>query len=531
VQIQLKIGDLPRGAARTSPDEIAVIHENTRVSFSEFYQNAKILSQNFLKLGIQLGDRIAILTYNCPEILYSFYAVPLTGAVITPLNYAMSVREIQYCVTDCAPRALIYQPAFESTIQQMKQAGSPIEHYISTAQFQEMLKEPPSIEQKAPHFSHEATCFIIWTGGTTGFPKGVMISHRNMIAMIAMAGEMLVKGTDKFKESFVSEKLTSKMLTALPLFHGAGLFLALCNMFGGITFITQEQFDVVPTLQTIEREHASFLALVPTMLKRLIESPELMKYDLRSLRTIIYGAAPITPTTLGKALDTFPNSDFVQVFGQTEASPVLCIMDALDHAKARKNRDLLTSCGRALHGIEVKIVDPFGKEVPRGEVGEIIARGENIMQGYWGKPEKTAETLRDGWLHTEDLGRIDEDGYIYITGRGKDMIVSGGENIYPIEVEDALQSHPAVLEVGVIGIPDENWGEKVHAIVVLNKGYEPGKNVSETELIAHVKQQIASYKAPKSVSFTHSLPRSPQGKILKRVLREPYWKDKERQIH
>lgn len=527
----MKIGDLPRGAARTLPTDLAIIHENTRITFSEFNQNMRNLSQYFLKLGIQPGDRVAALTYNCPAILYSFYAVPLIGGVITPFNYAMSPNEIQYCVNDCAPRVLIYQPAFEATIQHLKQNGSRIEHYISTAEFPALLKEPLSPELKAPHFSQETTAFIIWTGGTTGFPKGVMISHHNMIAMIAMAGEMLVKGTDKFKESFLSEKLASRMLTALPLFHAAGLFLSLCSMFGGITFITQEQFDIIPTFKIIEKEAATFLAVVPTMLKRIIESPELPKYDLSSLRTILYGAAPITPTTLGKALDTFPNLDFVQVFGQTEASPVLCIMDALDHAKARTNRKLLAACGRTLKGIEVKIVDPSGKEVPCGEVGEIIARGENIMQGYWGKPEKTAETIRDGWLHTEDLGKMDEDGYIYITGRGKDMIVSGGENIYPIEVEDALQSHPAVLEAGVIGIPNETWGEVVHAIVVLNKGYEPGKNVTEAELIAHVKKQIASYKAPKSVSFTRALPRSPQGKILKRVLREPYWKGKDREVH
>ena len=527
----MKIGSLPRGAAQSRPDEFAVIHEDTRITFSEFYKNVNTLSQNFLKLGIQVGDRVAILAYNCPEILYSFYAFPLVGAITTPFNYAMSSSEIQYCVGDCSPRFLIYQPAFEDTIQKLKQDGLSVERYISTDEFNEMIQEPPATEQKSPHFSKDATAFIIWTGGTTGFPKGVMISHHNMISMIAMAGEMLVKGTDKFKESYLSEEIPSKMLTALPLFHGAGLFLGLCSMFGGISFLTQAQFEVVNTLKTIEKERVTFLALVPTMLKRFIESPELNQYDLSTLRTILYGAAPITPTTLGKALDTFPNVDFCQVFGQTEASPVLCIMDALDHAKARTDRSLLAACGRALKGIEIKIVDPNGKEVPCGEVGEIIARGDNIMQGYWGKPEKTAEAIRDGWLHTEDLGKMDEDGYIYITGRGKDMIISGGENIYPIEVEDALQSHPAVLEAGVIGIPDETWGELVHAVVVLNKGFEPGKNISASELIAHVKQQIASYKAPKSIAFARSLPKSPQGKILKRILREPFWKTTERQIH
>ena len=209
----MKVGDLPRGAARTLPNDLAIIHEKTRVSFSEFNQNMRNLSQYFLKL-VQTGDRVAVLAYNCPEILYSFYAAPFIGAVVTPFNYAMSSKEIAYCVNDCKPRILIYQPAFDSTIQQLKQSGAPIEHYISTADFPQMLKEPPSIERKPPHFSQESTCFIIWTGGTTGFPKGVMISHHNMIAMIAMAGEMLVKGTDKFKESFLSEKLASRMLTA-----------------------------------------------------------------------------------------------------------------------------------------------------------------------------------------------------------------------------------------------------------------------------------------------------------------------------
>ncbi|MHA1648694.1 MAG: class I adenylate-forming enzyme family protein, partial [Candidatus Helarchaeota archaeon] len=320
-------------------------------------------------------------------------------------------------------------------------------------------------------------------------------------------------------------------LTALPLFHGAGLFLALCSMFGGITFITQKKFDVVDTLKTIEQEKVTFVAMVPTMLKRFIESPERAKYDLSSLRTIIYGAAPITPSVLGKALDTFPNTDFVQVFGQTEASPVLTIMSAIDHAKARTNRKLLASAGRALPGIELKIVDYEGNELPPGEVGEVIARGENIMQGYWDQPEKTAQTLRDGWLHTGDLGKLDEEGYLYITGRGKDMIVSGGENIYPIEVEDALLSHPAVLECAVIGIPDEQWGEAVCAIVCLRPKIKEGVDITEEDLIKYVKSKIAKYKAPKKVIFRRKLPKSPQGKILKRKLREPFWKGKERQVH
>ncbi len=526
----MKVGSLPRGYAKARPDDLAVIYNNRHITFLEFFENVNTISQNLLKLEIKPGDRVSTLLYNCPEILYSLYAVPNIGAIITPFNYSMSPTEILYCVKDSTPRILIYHPEFEDTIQLVKKETSFVEHFIPVEQFQSMINEVPAIEIKKPKFSKSATAFLLWTGGTTGFPKGVMISHFNIVVMIAMAGEMLVKGTDKFIESMISET-QRKMLTALPLFHGAGLFISLCSMVGGITFITQKRFEVLDTLVTLEKEKATFLALVPTMLKRLIDSPELPKYDLSTLRTIIYGAAPITPTILGNALDKFPNVDFVQVFGQTEASPVLTIMGAMDHAKARTNRKLLASCGRALNGIEIKIVDADGRELPCGEVGEIIARGDNIMQGYWEKPEKTAQTLRNGWLYTGDLGKMDEEGYIYVTGRGKDMIVSGGENIFPIEVEDALLSHLKVLECAVIGIPDATWGEMVIAFVVLRRGIKEGIDITEKELIDHVKSQIAHYKAPKKIYFRRKLPKSPQGKILKRELRAPFWKEEDRQIH
>ncbi|NVM27954.1 MAG: AMP-binding protein [Candidatus Helarchaeota archaeon] len=434
-----------------------------------------------------------------------------------------------YCVNYSKPRFLIYQPEFEELIQLFKQRNSTVEQYISTDQFQQLKREAPEPPQRAK-FSKRSTAFILFTGGTTRYPKGVMLSHYNIGCMIAMAGQMLVQGTKEFRESFLDEDLKNKMLTALPLFHGAGLFLALCSMFGGITFITQKKFDAVETLKTIEEEKVTFCAMVPTTLKQFIEHPDLKKYDLSTLRTIIYGAAPTTPTILGKALKTFPNSDFVQDFGQTEASPVLTIMSALGHMEARTNRRLLASAGHTLPGIEVKVVDHEGNEVPRGEVGEIIARGDNIMQGYWEQPEKTVQTLRGGWLHTGDLGKMDEEDFIYITGRGKDMIVSGGENIYPIEVEDAILSHPSILECAVIGIPDEKWGEAVTSFVILRRGLKEGVDVTEEELIDHVKSKIANYKAPKKITFRRKLPKSPQGKILKRKLRKPFWKDQERQV-
>ncbi|HUY01020.1 MAG TPA: AMP-binding protein [Candidatus Deferrimicrobium sp.] len=526
----MKVGHLPRGSARSYPDEIALVFEKKRVTFAKFWDEVNILSQNFQKLGLRPGDRVALLLQNCLEYHYAYYAFPLAGGITTPFNNFMSERELVYCLNYSKPRFLIYQPSFEDTIQLFKRESSNVQDYISTDQLQPLITEAPEPQPRVK-FSKYSTALIIFTGGTTGLPKGVMLSHNNVITMIAMAGQMLVQGSKEFKESFLDEQIKSKMLTALPLFHGAGLFLALCSMFGGITFITQQKFSVIETLKIIEDEKVTFVALVPTMLKKFMESSHLKEYNISSLRSIIYGDAPITPTVLGNALNTFPQADFVQVFGQTEASPVLCIMGAIDHARARTNRDLLASCGRALPGIEVKVVDYEGTEVPFGELGEIIARGENIMQGYWEDPDKTAQTLRDGWLHTGDLGKMDKDGYIYITGRGKDMIVSGGENIYPIEVEDVLLTHPAVEECAAIGVPDDQWGEAVCAIVCLRPNVISGIDVTETELIDYVKARIAKYKAPKTILFRRKLPKSPQGKILKRKLREPFWKDKERQVH
>lgn len=526
----MKVGTIPRGSSRTYPDDIALIFQDKRISFSQFWEEVNNIGQNFLKLGLQPGDRVALLLQNCLEYHYSYYAVPLFGGITTPFNYFMSDKELVYCINYSKPRFFLYQPIFEDQIKLFKKKNSTVERYISTEEFQPMITESPE-PMKGPKFSKRSTAYIIFTGGTTGYPKGVMLSHDNVISMIAMAGQMLVQGSKEFKESFVDEKIKSKMLTALPLFHGAGFFLAICSMFGGITFITQEKFNVTETLETIVKEKVSFVAMVPTMMKRFIESSKLPQYDLSSLRSIIYGAAPITPSVLGKALDIFPNRDFVQVFGQTEASPVLTIMSALDHAKARKDRMLLFSAGRALPGVEVKIVDFDGNELSRGKVGEIVARGDNIMQGYWEMPDKTAQTLRDGWLHTGDLGKMDVDGYIYITGRGKDMIVSGGENIYPIEVEDAILDHPDVYECAVIGIPDEKWGEAVCAVVCLRPKVISGLDVTEDNIIDFVKTQVAHYKAPKRVIFKRKLPKSPQGKILKRKLRAPFWKDQKRQVH
>jgi len=290
-------------------------------------------------------------------------------------------------------------------------------------------------------------------------------------------------------------------------------------------------------MNTLVGEKCIGFGLVPTMINLLINSKEIQEHKeyLKNIKIIVYGASPMSPSVLKKTIDMFPNADFFQYFGQTEFSPVMAVLDPETHEKALEpgNEYLLTATGRALIGTDIRIVDEKGKDVEYGVVGEIIARGDGTMIGYWKNVEKTNETIKDGWLYTGDMGRMDEDGFIYCMDRKKDMIISGGENIYTKEVEDALYSHPAVLECAVIGIPDDRWGEAVHAVIVLNKekGYKKGVNITAEELIAHVKDEIAKYKAPKSIKFKRVLPKSAQQKILKKDLRAKFWEGKTRSVN
>ena len=290
----------------------------------------------------------------------------------------------------------------------------------------------------------------------------------------------------------------------------------------GGTHVTVKTFEPIAVMEAIQKEKATCGLLVPTMINMLNNHPRVREYDLRSMRWVFYGASPIAPEVLKRAIEVF-GCEFIQLYGMTEAAPILTVLLPEDHKKP----ELLSAAGRQAIGVEVRVVDEEGNDVAPGEVGEVIARGPNIMAGYWGKPLETEEALRDGWYWTRDMARIDENKYIYIVDRAKDMIVSGGENVYSVEVEAVLYEHPAVLEVAVIGVLDEKWGEAVKAIVVLR----PGATVEEKELIAFCKQHIASYKAPKSVDFVDEIPKSGAGKVLKRILREKYWEGRQRRVN
>ncbi|MHA1251164.1 MAG: class I adenylate-forming enzyme family protein [Candidatus Helarchaeota archaeon] len=371
--------------------------------------------------------------------------------------------------------------------------------------------------------------FIQYTGGTTGAPKGVVMPHRSVAGNPILVVSSAV-GTGTFDPN------DKTLIPGMPLFHTAATLGLLTLAQLNIEVYVHRRFIVRDILEAIKNDGVTGFSVVPTMLNFLINSPEIKEYKkyLPNIRGIMYGASPISPTVLKKSMELFPNALFGQLFGQTETGPALTLLNPDDHKKAisdPKFEYLLRSAGRPLVNVMLKIVDDKGNELHRGQIGEIVAKTDTMLIEYWNKPDITKETVKNGWVYTGDMGYLDEDGYLFVVDRRKDMIISGGENIYTKEVEDALLTHPAVLECAVIGIPDDKWGEAVHAIVVLKKGYKKGVDITAEELISHVKDQIARYKAPKSIEFKRSLPKSAQGKILKRELRKKYWEGKERSVN
>jgi long-chain acyl-CoA synthetase len=403
------------------------------------------------------------------------------------------------------------------------QDGSGVQQYLN---FDDLIHKYSKAEPvPSEPITDREMAYLMYTGGTTGLPKGVMLSHHSLLQN-SLATAVLVTQYIPPEENIV--------LVAIPFFHVAANISAMQAVLTGYTIVVMDGFVIGEFLETLVKEQCMGFGLVPTMINLLLNAPEIESYKeyFPKVKMIVYGASPMSPAVLKKLLTTFPNADVYQYFGQTEYSPTMAVLEPDDHRRALQpgNDHLLLAAGRALVGTDLRIVGLDGKDVVFGEVGEIIAKGDGTMLGYWKNPEKTKETIQNGWLFTSDMGRMDEEGYIYCVDRRKDMIISGGENIYTKEVEDALYTHPAVLECAVIGVPDERWGEAVHAIVVLKRGFKKGENVSEDELIAYVKDQIARYKAPKSIEFKHALPKSAQGKILKKDLRKKFWEGKERHV-
>jgi len=509
-------------AVQQHPDRIAVRFGNRQRSFRELADRVARLAGALQKLGMQAGDRVAMLSLNSDRYLEYQMAVPWGGGVLNPCNIRWSAAEILYSLEDSGSRILLVDETFRPLVEQFRRDSNTLREVVYCGDgaapagmhgYEALLAEAGPVPDALRR--GEDLAGIFYTGGTTGFPKGVMLSHTNLCSSgLALRAEGLATPGGTY-------------LHAAPMFHLADMGCAAPHWIEGNTHAIVPAFNPELVLDTLERDRVTHLLLVPTMIQMLVDHPAMKKpRDLSALQTIAYGASPISEAVLERAMAALPGVGFVQAYGMTELSPVATINPAWSHTAEGRKLGKLRAAGRASFITEVRIVDAQGSEAPRGTVGEVVVRGPNVMQGYWNKPELTAQAVRDGWMHTGDGAWMDEDGFIFIADRLKDMIISGGENIYSAETENAVAQHPAVAACAVIGIPSDEWGEMVHAVVVC----KPGETVGADALIAHCKALIAGYKCPRSVDFVDALPLSGAGKILKTKLREPFWQGRERNV-
>ncbi|MEW6034195.1 MAG: long-chain-fatty-acid--CoA ligase [Chloroflexota bacterium] len=507
-------------AAAIVPDRPAVIFEGKKFTFAQVVERSNRLANALLGLGVKKGERVAIVQVNCNQYLESYFALAKVGAIMVPLNFRAKEDELSYMLNNAEAQALFAGDRYLDLVRAMRPNLTTVKHYISIDApqkdmlYYEDLLARSSADEVFTDIGDEDVTILMYTAGTTGRPKGVPLNHNGFVSYMLSN----VQPADP--------EVSEVNLLTVPLYHVAGIQAMLAAVYGGRTLAMMRQFEVNEWIQTVQREKATRAMLVPTMLKRVIDHPEFDKFDLSSLKVITYGAAPMPFEVIKKAIEAMPGVRFINAFGQTETASTICMLGPEDHdlsgppeVKEKKLRRLQSSIGRALPDVEMKIMDEQGKILPPGEVGEIVARGPRVMSGYWKDAEKTAKAISaDGWLHTSDMGYTDEDGYFYLAGRADDLIIRGGENISPEEVENIIYAHPKVEEAAVIGIPDAEWGQEVMAVVVLKKG----ETARPEEIIDFCRDKISSFKRPKYVAFMDVLPRNPMGKVLKRVLRQQY---------
>jgi fatty-acyl-CoA synthase len=502
----------------------AILFNDEKYTYDDLQKNAYSLANAMHKLGLRKGDRAGFLMANCPQYIFSEYALGKLGMVRIPLAVLLNSKDHIYMLNQSECKVLVYHEKMTARVQEMIPSLETVKHFICVAKdpaavpaghehMQSLIdKNPPEV----PKVEHDCEDLvgIFYTGGTTGLPKGVMLTQNTWVG--TFISEMLHLGLD-WDEVFAF---------ATPLTHAGGCLILPILLKRGICEI-HDHFDPKVFLERVEKVKITSTFIVPTMIYVLLDHPDLKKYDLSSLRNIIYGASAIAPARLKQAVDTL-GPIFTQLFGQTETPMMISALSRQEHviADPEKRMRIYTSCGRPVMSADVRIIGEDGKEVPRGESGDIVCRTINMMSGYLKNPEQTAETIRDGFLWTGDVGKFDEEGYLYIVDRSKDMIVSGGFNIFPREIEDVLHEYPAVKNAAVIGVPDDKWGELVKAIVVLHEG----KTATEEELIGFVKKKKGSLVAPKSVEFWKEIPLTNLGKLDKKKIREPFWKGKDRRV-
>jgi long-chain acyl-CoA synthetase len=516
------LGDIVRRDAKLYGKKVGLIDEEKHFTYREINNRVNRLANGLMRPGLEKGSRVAVIANNCHEFVEAYFAVAKTGLVIVPVSSRLSAPEVSYIVDNSDSQVLIYQEEFREIIESIKKTIPQVKYFLcigkgkpGNADYESFLEDSSEDEPKRQFsISENDMVMIMYTSGASGKPKGVMTSHRNILANTV---------TLSFELRIVPEDVT---LLVMPLYHNGGLWPTMVHFYRGGRVILVPKFDVEEVLSILEKEKVSFLNLVPTTLMRLMYYPDLGKYNLSSLKTIMYAGAPIALSKIQEAMHRLGEHRFYTGLGCTEASGSILSLPNHDHALEGPMAEKLSSVGQDSIGVEVRVVDGQGRDVKLGEIGEVIAKGDNIALGYWKLPDETTETFKGGWLFTGDMARVDSDGYVYIVDRKKDMIISGGENISSKEVEEVIFRHPAVQEVAVIGVPDEAWGESVKALVA----FKPGMTASEKEIIDFCKDFLSSFKKPKSVEFLDELPKNPAGKVSKAELRREYWRGRERNI-
>jgi len=524
-------------ALKLFPHKHAIVCGEKRWTYQEFCNRINRLSHCLRGFGIEGDDKVAILHPNCHCFLEAYFAIPQIGAISVPINYRLSPIEIAFILQDSDAKILIADSMFKRQVDAIRGEIQGIKKILWTGEskgdpfppagggksidinYEEALEQADSKALPAPPLHGEDIAQIYYTSGTTGRPKGVMLSHKNgMTHALGTIAEIHLTDRDVW-------------IHVAPLFHLADAWATWAVTWVGGTHVLVKEFDAKVVLETIQREKVTLTNLIPTMLNLMVNHPDVGKYDYKSLRVLLSGGAPIAPEVVRKIVDTF-KCDYIQTYGMTETSPYLTLSILKEHLKKLPDEEQLrfkSKTGREFIGVELKVVNDRGEEIKKDEkeVGEIIVKGDIVTKGYWKLPEETKKSIKDGWLYTGDMAVMDEEGYVTIVDRKKDMILTGGENVYSTEVENVLYMHRAILECAVVGVPDPKWGEAVKGIVVL----KPGQKATQEEIIQFCKGKITHYKAPKSIDFIDALPRTGSGKIHKKGLKDKYWEGYEKKVH
>jgi acyl-CoA synthetase (AMP-forming)/AMP-acid ligase II len=503
------LSDVPVLAAHHAPDTPAILFQGLSITYRQLRDRCWRLA-NALIAVTEPGDRVAILAENCPEYVDCYYGVPAAGLALTLLNYRLAPRELAYIIGDSEPRLLVVEAKYLPAIRAIRHQIPSVERILlidgetGDAEPYAAFRDAGAAVEPARRPGEDDLCWLLYTSGTTGLPKGAMLSHRNLVAGVLNSMAAWETGTEEV------------CMFTFPMFHVAGYIMPMHHL-RAFPVVLLRAFDPGTLLATVRAHGVTNTAMAPTMVAMLLEDPATNDADLASLRRLGYGAAAMPGEVLRRARARWPGVGFSTGFGMTELSGNVMTMGRADHDRAAEaDLEILRSVGRQMPLARVRVADETGADAPPGTAGEILVKGDQVLGGYWRNPEATAASFTDGWFHTGDVGRWDADGYLYIVDRKKDMILTGGENVYPREVEEVLYRHPAVADAAVIGAPDLKWGEKVVAVIVARAGHE----VTGADLVAFCRHEIAGYKRPRHVTFIDVLPRNASGKVLKRELRD-----------